>query len=236
MSKALKLVLGLFFLLVFSVASYAEIPHLINYQGKLSDKDDNPLEGAYDITFRVYDALTGGNLLWEEVHTGITIQKGIFSVILGSVTNLDLSFDAPYFLEIKVGAEVMSPRQKITSVGYAIRAETADTAVNTTNADTIDGKTYDSTDLKPFGVWETRARDTVYQAATDGFVIAYTNSGGGIRIYVGDNNPPANIPAGNLASPGDDVSAMFPIKKGQYWKVFASTIHEVDIYWVPMGN
>lgn len=104
--------------------SYAEVPHLINYQGRLTDKDNKPLDGAYKITFRIYDALQGGNLLWEETHSNLSIPKGIFSVLLGSVSNLGLAFDKPYFLEIKVGDdEPMSPRQRITSAGYAITAE-----------------------------------------------------------------------------------------------------------------
>lgn len=103
--------------------SYAAVPHLINYQGRLTDTSGSPLTGSYAITFRIYDAETAGSLLWEEVQSGVVIQKGIFNVMLGSVTALDLAFDKPYFLEIKVGSEVMSPRQRMTSAGYAITAE-----------------------------------------------------------------------------------------------------------------
>jgi hypothetical protein len=105
------------------------VPHLISYQGKLTDKNGKPLKGTYDISFRIYDVETDGNLLWEETHQEVTLEKGVFSVILGSVTNLDLLFDKQYFLEIEVDGEVMSPRQKITSAGYAFRAESAEKAV-----------------------------------------------------------------------------------------------------------
>ena len=107
-------------------SSFAAVPHLINYQGKLTDNNGVPLEGSYAITFRIYDGETAGNLLWEETQAGVVVQKGVFSVLLGSVANLGLAFDKPYFLEIKVGNEVMSPRQRITSTGYAIRAELAE--------------------------------------------------------------------------------------------------------------
>ena len=115
----------------------ASVPHLINYQGRLTDTSSKPLEGAYDLTFRLFDAETAGSLLWEEVHTGVVISKGIFSIMLGSVTNLDLPFDKQYYLEIKVGTEVMSPRQRITSSGYAIRAEEAESAIQAQNADAV---------------------------------------------------------------------------------------------------
>lgn len=127
----------IFSCLMFSILcplGHAAIPHLINYQGRLTDKDNKPLEGSYALTFRIYDAETAGHLLWGETHSNALIQKGIFAVLLGSVTNLDLGFDRPYFLEIKVGDEVMSPRQQITSSAYAIRAEKAEQA---NNADTV---------------------------------------------------------------------------------------------------
>lgn len=116
---------------------YAAVPHLINYQGRLTDASAKPLEGAYDITFRIYDAEAAGSLLWEETHLGAVIQKGVFNVGLGSVTNLNLVFDIPYFLEIKVGTEVMSPRQRITSAGYSVRTEKAENAIQAENANTV---------------------------------------------------------------------------------------------------
>ena len=107
---------------------YAAVPHLINYQGRLTDSSGAPLNGSYELAFRIYDAQAAGNLLWEEIQSGVIIQKGIFSILLGSVTNLNIPFDKPYWLEIKVGNEVMSPRQQITSAGYAMRAEEAEDA------------------------------------------------------------------------------------------------------------
>jgi len=106
------------------VQSYAAIPHLINYQGKLTDSSGTSLNGSYNITFRLYDAETAGNLLWQETQTGVLVQKGVFSILLGSVTALNLPFDKQYYLAIQVGTDAeMSPRQRITSAGYAFRAE-----------------------------------------------------------------------------------------------------------------
>lgn len=124
------IILGISCLFLVSSTSYAEVPHLLNYQGRLTDASGKPLaDGTQAITFRIYDAETAGNLLWEETQS-IATQKGIFNVLLGSVTSLNLTFDKPYFLEIKVGIEVMSPRQRITSAGYAIRAEKAEDVVS----------------------------------------------------------------------------------------------------------
>jgi hypothetical protein len=127
MKTLTKIILVVFFLFsvlysLYSVAN-AAVPHLINYQGRLTDSSGKPLEGTHNLTFRIYDAETAGNLLWQETYQNINIQKGIFSIMLGSVTNLDLPFDKPYWLEIKVNDEVMSPRQRIASSGYAYMAE-----------------------------------------------------------------------------------------------------------------
>ena len=35
--------------------SYADIPRVINYQGKFTDKENNPLTGNYLVTFTVTD-------------------------------------------------------------------------------------------------------------------------------------------------------------------------------------
>ena len=106
-------------------SAFAAVPHLLNYQGRLTDASNAPLNGSYSMTFRLYDAETAGNLLWEEVNPAVVIQKGIFNVLLGSVTALNLPFDKQYFVEIKVGTEVMTPRQRIASAAYAITAENA---------------------------------------------------------------------------------------------------------------
>jgi len=102
----------------------AEIPHLIGYQGRLTDAQGTPREGSFQVTFRIYDAEAAGNLLWEEAHANVTVQDGIFDILLGSVTPLDLPFNQPYYLAIKVGSDPeMTPRQQIASVGYSYMAE-----------------------------------------------------------------------------------------------------------------
>lgn len=104
--------------------SYADIPRTINYQGKLTDKQGYPLDGSYDISFRLYDTATAGNPLWQEAHTAVSVSKGLFSVLLGTVTPLNLPFDKQYYLGIKVGADPeMTPRQQLASSPYAITAE-----------------------------------------------------------------------------------------------------------------
>ena len=108
-------------------ALFAEVPKIINYQVKLLDSSGVILNGAYNITFKIYDAVSDGELLWEETHENVVIQKGICSIILGGVTNLDIAFDKPYWIAIQVGADPeMTPRQGMASVGYALISKTSE--------------------------------------------------------------------------------------------------------------
>jgi microcystin-dependent protein len=108
-------------------AVFAAVPRVINYQGRLTDKSNKPLEGSYAITFRIFDVATGVAAIWSETQSGVVVQKGVFSVLLGSQTVFPdtLKFDKPYYLEIQVGSEVLSPRQQIASAGYSIMSENA---------------------------------------------------------------------------------------------------------------
>lgn len=105
------------------------IPRLINYQGKLTDHAGDPVQdGSYSLTFKIYDDSTGGSPLWSETQSGVMVTNGIFSIVLGDTTPINLSFDADYWLEVMVGAETITPRRQLTSVGYSFRAQKADTA------------------------------------------------------------------------------------------------------------
>jgi len=92
--------------------TYADVPHLINYQGRLTDKDAKPITGSRQITFNIYEAEGATAAIWTEVHPNIQVEKGTFSVLLGSVNGNLPSFEKPYWLGIKVGEdEEMKPRQ-----------------------------------------------------------------------------------------------------------------------------
>ena len=108
---------------------WGEIPHLINYQGMLTDTGGNPLTDTLDITFRIYDQSSSGSMLWDETQNNVEILDGLLNVMLGSVEPIELPFDEDYWLEIDVGpGEILTPRVRLSSVGYAFRAKMADTA------------------------------------------------------------------------------------------------------------
>ncbi len=117
-----------------SAQAQAAAPMLLNYQGELRDPATGELvaDGSYDMLLRIYDVQSGGSSLWEGTYTAangnaVQVANGIFSVILGSGAGNALNtstFNGPdRWLEIQVGDETLSPRQKITSVAYSMVSE-----------------------------------------------------------------------------------------------------------------
>jgi hypothetical protein len=105
---------------------YSEVPKTVNYQGYLTDSGGIPVDGDVDMEFSIYNVSSGGSSLWSESQT-VTVQNGIYSVILGETNPINLTFDVPYYLAVKVGSDAeMTPRQPLTSVGYSFRAADAD--------------------------------------------------------------------------------------------------------------
>jgi hypothetical protein len=114
-------------------APAAGVPRLVNYQGVLTDTGDIPLDGSYDLRFSIYpDSLVATPSIWTELHTGVDVDDGLFNVILGSIADLPDSIFAggERWMGIAVDADPeMRPRMQITSVPWAIRAATADSAL-----------------------------------------------------------------------------------------------------------
>jgi len=122
-------------------------PVLVNYQGVLRDQSDKPLSGSYDMLFRFMDADTAGNEILIDQHAAVTanavtVSGGLFSVALGSGTITDgsgagayTSLDAVFrdygsvWLEVRIGAETLSPRTRIQSAPYALNASSAVNAI-----------------------------------------------------------------------------------------------------------
>ncbi|MFH1313121.1 MAG: tail fiber domain-containing protein [Candidatus Eisenbacteria bacterium] len=115
--------------LVVTMASpgFGEIPKKINYQGRLVDSaSGEPLPGTHSMTFKLYDALIDGTLLWSESRSVMGDSAGVVSVILGGVSPIDIPFDGVCWLEVEVDTEILVPRRELVSVPYAFHAADSD--------------------------------------------------------------------------------------------------------------
>ena len=90
----------------------------INYQGRLTDAGGNPLNGTYDLRFELWDQASGGTQLSQETKSDVGVQNGLFTV--------DLLVQQQHFngqglwLAIGVNNQMLSPRQEILPVPYAL--------------------------------------------------------------------------------------------------------------------
>jgi len=103
----------------------------IAYQGRLADSSGNPLTQTLNMSFRLYNASTGGAPLWTEQWSGsngVQVSDGLFNVMLGSLTLIPQSVitgNSTLFLGITVGTDdEMSPRVQLGSVPFAVQALT----------------------------------------------------------------------------------------------------------------
>jgi len=99
----------------------------MSYQGRLTDETGEPLEGNVDLTFKLYDAVTGGTEVYSEAQTGVAVSDGLFDTTVGPATLIaglapkDLA--QPLWLEVTVDdgthTETLAPRQRLLGSPYA---------------------------------------------------------------------------------------------------------------------
>jgi hypothetical protein len=111
----------------------ADVPRLINYQGILTDSGAMPLAGMYDLKFTIYPDSFSGPELWTETHDSVSVDDGLFNVILGGIAPIpdELYENAELWMGITVDSDPeIHPRILITSVPYSVRTATANLALS----------------------------------------------------------------------------------------------------------
>ena len=118
---------------------YAQIPGLINFQGKLLDTSNNPKNGVFSMTFSIYNVATGGSALWTETQPSVPVTNGVFSVQLGAVTAIPQSVfvSSPTYLEVDIAGQTGSPRQELVTSPYSFSSGQADTATVALTAENL---------------------------------------------------------------------------------------------------
>ena len=129
-------------LILAAMSAYAQ-PSTITYQGRLFDSSGDPVtQNGVSMTFAIYDASTGGNLLWPTTGTvskTVDVSDGLYSVILGSGVGDDIAFITAAFsgktpfLEVTVATTTL-PRTEITNVPFSLLSNSATNIVGGTEA------------------------------------------------------------------------------------------------------
>lgn len=137
--------LGFLFALLLGLpagASPPGIPDQVPYAGTISGGGSGPV----DLTVRLYDAASGGTLLYLQSFPGVALTDGAFQVTLGPTgaasdspanpltTSLvaalsgDLAAGAGRFVELTVNSDPPLARTRVLAVPFALRAASSETA------------------------------------------------------------------------------------------------------------
>ncbi|MFH0879209.1 MAG: hypothetical protein V2A34_05815 [Lentisphaerota bacterium] len=108
-----------------SITAQAQMPMMINYQGRLMN-GSNLVNGTVNLQFMLYDAASGGSAQYIEQDLSVPVVDGLYSTHLGD-NPLSGSFPAvltnsPLWLELQVDGVSLLPREQLTAVSYALVA------------------------------------------------------------------------------------------------------------------
>jgi hypothetical protein len=210
--------------------AYAQgVTQPFTYQGFLRQGGAPLNNPSQSMRFRIYDALTGGAMLWDSGALTVNVANGLFTVQLNPPASIWTGADR--FLEIQVGATTLSPRVRIGATPYANTATLLDMFQSgTTNPDRMV-----ITHSPAFTNWGLMYRDT-----DDSF---HFLAGGTTVLRVGLGGPTAlQIPAGAaagrvLTSDASGNASWQPLPpSATVWAVSGNNIYNTNTGYVGMGT
>ncbi len=145
------------------------------------------------------------------------------------------------WLEVSVDGSPLLPRQRLVAVPFANVAGTIqgeNLSVDPVSGDVIvknNIRRPDGSSLVAFGEWETKTKNVVYQAESDGFVMMTVGSSYTARFWfrMSDSSSPATFAYINTDGSNMRGTQIIPVKKGKYWQV--NTTGTMTVKWMPVG-
>jgi hypothetical protein len=211
------------------------VPLQLSHTARLVDALGTPINGAHTLTVALYDEL--GAVVHDET-LPVTVADGYVTVVLGANPADPLQSSDLQHTEVWVGLTVdsgpeLSPRQRLLSAPYAVRA---DYAASAGNADTVD-----NLDASQLGVPSGAVMAFAAASCPSGWVAADGGGGrpdlrGRFPIGVGavPNSGGASVTlnqTGGSARNGVSVSSnQFPCCSGD------QGIHGAQIHWEGEGS
>ena len=119
----------------------AQVPSLINYQGRLTDGSGSPVSGNRTMAVRLYDAATGGNMTYEETIGTVGVANGTYSFQFGaSGSGIVSVLSGQDYLALTVNGTEETTRTRLLAVPFALKAkESADTQMLNTQVTSLNG-------------------------------------------------------------------------------------------------
>ena len=113
-------------LLLTALPLAAQVPSLINYQGRLTDAQGQPVTGNRTMAVRIYDAASGGNMTYEETLGTVAVGNGTYSFQFGASGNGVVTvLSGLDYLALSVNGTEESTRTRLLAVPYALKSADA---------------------------------------------------------------------------------------------------------------
>ena len=122
--KAFILTVSVLFLM--GTTALAGAPYEITYQGRLLE-GGIPVTTAKSVTFELFASQSGGGSLWTNTQSVTPDANGIYTVMLGSLSNPIPTSYATLWLQVTINdipPVVLTPRKQLTSAPYALNVGT----------------------------------------------------------------------------------------------------------------
>jgi hypothetical protein len=136
----LNMIVAFAVVIVLAATSSADVPKMVNYQGRLTDSAGAALDTTISMYFTIYADSGGTQNLWREEHPSVAVGSGLFDVLLGSISPIGPSvFNGDTrWLGVQLGSGPESrPLIPMVSVGYAYRSGKSDTATVALNGGSL---------------------------------------------------------------------------------------------------
>jgi hypothetical protein len=125
-NRTLKAILAALGLGALAPAGASAVPSHITYTGELTASNGLPYAGDVAVMARIYGQMSGGAALFEQDLGEISVANGVLEAdLMGATLMQTLQGSDNLWLEFEVDGEILSPRQKLSSVPYAMVAGNA---------------------------------------------------------------------------------------------------------------
>ena len=199
------------------------------YQGYLRQGGVPLNNPSQSMRFRIFDALTGGTMLWDSGALTVNVSNGLFTVQLNPPASIWTGADR--FLEIQVGATTLSPRVRIGSTPYANTA----TLLNMFRSGTTNPDRMVITHSPAFSNWGLQYRDSddSFHFLNNGATVLRIGLAGPTALQI-----PADAGAGRVLTSdaaGNASWADLPAS-ASVWAVSGTNIHNTNTGNVGIGT